>query len=387
MSPVVPRRWQVLLSAPAGAPLVAGLPAAVRAAFRAGKELKPDRVVIAGADDAFMRKYARQLLAAGVPTLGDRFGAAALDPKLPVLAVAPGFFPEEGALAAFADAAESSRFSLDARRSASGRTAAALRRDPAALGAGARSLDVVLEKALTDPAADLTAGEFVDARAPESASRAAATLYAGLAKDTDGYIAMLDRRLSIAISRALLPLPVTPNMVTTAGLVLGILGAWWLAAPSARLQFYGALVLWFCCLLDGCDGEIARLKHLQSESGAAYDLWADHFSHLATFIALPVGVARLHPGRDWTVPGALLVTGFLACGFSVWWLVLRVPEEKRGPLALVVERIASRDYVYLIVLMTALGRLDWFVWAAAVGSHAFWVWLWLAAPKVAGEAA
>jgi phosphatidylglycerophosphate synthase len=179
---------------------------------------------------------------------------------------------------------------------------------------------------------------------------------------------------------------VTPNHITTAGLVLGLLGAWWLAAPSARLQFYGALVLWFCCLLDGCDGEIARLKHLSSPEGAAYDVWADHFSHLATFVALPVGVARLHPGRDWLVPGVLLVTGFLACGFSVWYLVLRVPEEERGPLALTVERIASRDYVYLIVALTAIGRLDWFVWAAAVGSHLFNAFLWLQSRRVVASA-
>ena len=120
-----------------------------------------------------------------------------------------------------------------------------------------------------------------------------------------------------------------------------------------------------------------------SEWGGDFDLLADHLAHLATFVALPIGVARLHPDQDWRIPGVLLVTGFLAAGFSVWWLVLRVPEEKRGPLALVVERIASRDYVYLIVALTAIGRLDWFVWTAAYGSHVFWAWLWWTARKAA----
>lgn len=171
----------------------------------------------------------------------------------------------------------------------------------------------------------------------------------------------------------------SPNQVTGASLVIGLLGAWWLAAPSAKLQFAGAAVLWFCALLDGCDGEIARLKHHVTTWGGDFDLLADHVAHLATFVALPVGVARLHPGVNWWPAGTLLVAGFLACGFSVWWLVLRVPEDRRGPRALVVERIASRDYVYLILAMTAVGRLDWFVWAAAVGSHLFWLWLWIPA--------
>lgn len=382
-----PRRWQVLLEARGGAPLVAGLPASVRAAVRAGRELAPDRIVIAGADDAFLTRWAFQLRAAGVPTLGGRTGVAALDPRLPLLALDPDSFPDEGGLVAFAAGAQAAKASGagDARRSLSGRPVAALRWTPAALLLNAAAPADALAQALAAPASEISLGAFLDARGAAAAS-AAEVLYARLPKDNDGYIAKFDRKLSIAISRVLLPWPVTPNHVTTAGLIFGLLGAWWLAAPSARLQFLGALVLWFCCLLDGCDGEIARLKHMSSPEGAAYDVWADHFSHLATFVALPIGVARLHPGQDWALPGVLLVTGFLACGFSVWYLVLRIPEEKRGPLALTVERIASRDYVYLIVALTVVGRLDWFVWAAAVGSHAFNAFLWLQARRVTATA-
>ncbi|MBI5247750.1 MAG: CDP-alcohol phosphatidyltransferase family protein [Elusimicrobia bacterium] len=375
-------RWQVLLLHRPGAPLIAGLPAAVRSAVRAGQELGPDRIVIAGADDDFLRRWSFQLHAAGVPTLGDKLGSAALDARLPLLALDADCFPDEEALTDFAAAAGA----RDARRALSGRPAAALRQAPAALGAGTKPPEDVHAKALAaSDGADVAAGAFFDTRS-SGAALAADALYARLAKDNDGYLARFDRKLSIAITRCLLPFPVTPNHVTTAGLILGLLGAWWLAAPSARQQFYGALVLWFCCLLDGCDGEIARLKHLSSPSGAAYDVWADHFSHLMTFVALPIGVARLHPGQNWLVPGALLVSGFLACGFSVWYLVLRVPEDKRGPMALTVERIASRDYVYLIVALTAIGRLDWFVWAAALGSHAFNAWLWVESRKVVAAA-
>jgi len=387
LSAAAPRRWQVLLATLPDAPLVAGLPATVRAAVRAGRELTPDRIVIAGADDAFINRWAFQLRAAGTPTLGGRTGAPALDPRLPLLALAPDAFPDEGGLAAFASAAEAVKAAGagDARRVLAGRPVATLRWSPVAFAAGTAAPEEVLAKALAAPASDIALGAFLDARGVAAAG-SAETLYARLAKNNDGYIAKFDRRLSIAISRLLLPLPVTPNHITTAGLALGVLGAWCLAAPSARVQFYGALILWFCCLLDGCDGEIARLKHLSSPKGAAYDIWADHFCHLATFIALPIGVARLHPGQDWLLPGTLLVTGFLACGFSVWYLVLRIPEEKRGPLALTVERIASRDYVYLIVALTALGRLDWFVWAAAVGSHAFNAFLWLQSRRVTAAA-
>ncbi len=381
------RPWQVLLAARADAPLVAGLPPAVRAAVRAGKELSPDRIVIAGAGASFLIKWAVQLRATGVPVLGDKIGAGALNERLPLLALDPESFPDEGGLRDFASGAEGLARSnaAGAYRRLHNRPVAVLRWNPEALGAGAGAPEEVLAKALAAPGAETAFGAFLDTRGP-AAGRSAETLYARLAKDNDGYIAKFDRRLSIAITRLLLPFPITPNHVTTAGLAFGLLGSWWLAAPSARLQFFGALVLWFCCLLDGCDGEIARLKHMSSPTGATYDVWADHFSHLMTFVALPIGVARLHPGQDWLVAGVLLVTGFLACGFSVWYLVLRVPKDKRGPLALTVERIASRDYVYLLVALTAIGRTDWFVWTAAIGSHLFNAFLWLQSRRVVAAA-
>lgn len=366
MSENSPRRLQVLLRRDPGAPPVAGLPCAVRAAFRAGKELAPERIVIAGADGSFLRKWDVQLRSAPV--------RIDLDAALPILAVDGGAFPDENALTEFLAAAEAAPG--DAIRRLDGRTVCAFIHESSRLGAGTDPPAEVSARALASPGAEVSAGAFLDALTPRAARASARILYSRLSKDNDGYIARLDRRLSLAITRTMLPLPVSPNMVTAASLVLGLVGAWWLASPSASIQFRGALALWFCCLLDGTDGEIARLKHHITPWGGDFDVLADHIAHLATFIALPIGVSRLHPGGNWWAPGILLVTGFLASGFSVWWLVLRAPEHERGPLSLTVERIASRDYIYLILALTAIGRLDWFVWAAAIGSHVFWAWLW-----------
>jgi phosphatidylglycerophosphate synthase len=379
MSDKVTRRLQVLLLAQPGAPAVAGLPCAVRAAYRAGRDLSPERIVIAGADQAYLDRWSFQFHAAGVPVVSDRFGAGSLDPRLPILAVDVDAFPDAGGLKDFYASAAPLE---GVRRTLQGRTVAAFVRDGAALGAGTSAPADVYARALSSPRAESSDGAFFDAHRPADAAAAAAALYARMAKPNDGYLARFDRRLSVAITRLLLPFPISPNQVTAASLLLGFLGAWWLASGSARTQFEGALLLWFCALLDGCDGEIARLKHHITSWGGEFDLLADHIAHLVTFIALPIGVARLHPDQDWWIPGVLLVTGFLAAGFSVWWLVLRVPEDERGPSALVIERIASRDYVYLIVALTLVGRLDWFVWTAAYGTHVFWMWLWWTARRV-----
>lgn len=366
----------MLVSERPGVRTVAGLPPAVRAAFRAAKELAPCRLVVLTVDAKFAERWKVQLGAEGVELKTGLFSdAALLDADAPLLALDPEGFPDAGFLKAFQDAA-------DGRALDGSRPVAARLSDPKSVGAGSAMPADVLKAALDKPAPEVKAGRWFVADTAQSAKAAAKVLYSRLGNPKDGYIARFDRALSVPLTRLMLPFPITPNGVTTASLLVGLWGAWELAGPSWERHFFGAVLLWLCALLDGCDGEIARLKHMSSPSGAAYDVAADHVAHLATFIALPIGVSRVHPGIDWTLPGILLVSGFIACGYSVWKLVLSVPDEQRGPLALTVERIASRDYIYLILPLTALGHLDWFVWAAAYGSHLFWMWLWFQASRL-----
>lgn len=350
--------------------LVAGLPPALRAAERAAAELPDARVTLLDFGAVWPRRYRRQLAALGAACAAEEAPARPQAPSRPLLVLDGEGFPAPGALAAFVERARAA--GGPARWVCGGRAVAAwLPEAPAAFTAR----ELLSAAGGAEPAL----GGWVRADDDASAAAAERALFASLPKDTDGYIARFDRRLSIALSAALLPLPVTPNDITTASLVLGLLGAWWLASGGYGLTVAGAALLWFCCLLDGCDGEVARLKLLCSPSGAAYDLAADHLAHLATFVAIPVGVHRAFPQASFKLPGALLVSGFLACMFSVWYLVLRKAESERGRHALLIERVASRDYVYLIFLLALLGRLDWFLYAAAVGSHAFWAALWLVA--------
>ena len=57
----------------------------------------------------------------------------------------------------------------------------------------------------------------------------------------------------------------------------------------------------------------------------------------------------------------------------------RYPPDRRSGLARMVERVASRDYVYVLIVLAALGRLEWFIWAAAIGANLFWAGVWLGA--------
>jgi phosphatidylglycerophosphate synthase len=206
--------------------------------------------------------------------------------------------------------------------------------------------------------------------------RAETRIVRSLRKDSDGYLARLDRSLSIALSRRLVWTPVTPNHLTTLSLVLGLLGAALLTSVDYWNGLLGAILLWSSCILDGCDGEVARLKLLASTAGARFDQMTDNLVHLATFVAIVVHVQRIHPEFDMLTPGLFLVVGVVLSMALVSWLILRRPDDGRPQLDRIVERIASRDYIYLILILTALQHLEWFVWAAAIGANLFWLIVW-----------
>ena len=351
---------QVLLRSHRGPELIAGLPVALRAVQRAA-ELRPGRIVLAGQDAAFTKLWSRQL--ASFDDCPVVFETPSRWAPRPVLVLSSAGLPRPGRLKAFLKeaAARGGRVAWN-----SGGTAVALY-DPSGADASLEGADSELPL------------DGWDDSTPAGLAAAESALWASLGHEKDGYIARLDRALSGALSRLLVKTPVTPNQITSASLLLGLAGAVLVATGIYRWQLLGGSLWWLCCILDGCDGEVARVKLLCSKAGAAYDVAADNVAHLATFAGIAAGVYRAGAGPGALWAGLLLVSGVAASMFSVWWLILRRPDEPRSELERCVERVASRDYVYLLVALIALGKLHWFFWAAAFGSHAFNAALWIMA--------
>src|SRR5207253_287289 len=102
---------------------------------------------------------------------------------------------------------------------------------------------------------------------------AQAALLQSLGKPTDGFLAKwIDRRVSRRLSSLLVQTSVTPNALTLLSLVLALAGAALLSLPDPLWSAGGALLFLVSTVLDGCDGEVARLKHKTSARGARLDI-------------------------------------------------------------------------------------------------------------------
>jgi phosphatidylglycerophosphate synthase len=223
------------------------------------------------------------------------------------------------------------------------------------------------------PAAE---GAWMPVRDPAEARAAEDRLFAALGKPTDGFLSRFDRRISTAMSRRLARTSVTPNQITWASIAVGLAGAAAIAAPGSGICVAGTLLVWLSAVLDGCDGEIARIKLLSSPAGARLDLFGDHVVNFATLAAIAAHVHHARP-RGFGIAALLLAAGVAASAASVAYLSSQpAPSSEPGRLELLIERLASRDFVYLVIPLAALNRLDWFFWAAAAGSNLFWLSLW-----------
>ena len=375
-------RLQVLLSVPHGSPMIASVPVTLRTARELTTVLDIGRVLLCTESPGRSDGYGRHL--DGLPWTeirssgGSSSLAEALDPDAPVLVLAPYGMPDPGRLVDLL--APSMR--AQTRTTWIWQGAPVLAYYPEA-GALLKTLPdgyrQFPRQSLTDRDthhAQAPSDSWIDVSDPTGVGRVERRLLRSLGRPSDGYLARLDRTVSIGISRRLIPTRITPNAITGLSLIAGLGGAVSLALGTSWIAVLGVLLLWASSILDGCDGELARLKLLTSRFGARFDVVTDHVVHAATFVSVALHVYRTRPDMPLAAPVTLLLLGVALSMASVVWMIDRVPPERCDRLTRVYERIASRDYVYILLVLTALGRIEWFLWGAALGANLFWLSLW-----------
>jgi phosphatidylglycerophosphate synthase len=211
---------------------------------------------------------------------------------------------------------------------------------------------------------------LVDAGSAAGRAAAERALFAHLGRSGDGWFTRLvDRRLSRLLTRVLLPTGVTPNTVTSSSIALGIAGGLCFAYGTPAAAAVGAIAFLLSTIVDGCDGEIARLTYRESAFGAKFDLLGDNLVHLFLFGGIAAGLYHRSGERIMAVLGVALLVGVLLAMAAVYWCVLRRPPNPAQRALF--ESFASREFAYLLLAMTLAGHLDWFLWMAAIGTYVF----------------
>jgi len=214
-----------------------------------------------------------------------------------------------------------------------------------------------------------------------------------LAKPTDGIFARANRTISIPISRRIIPFPITPNMISLFTLGVSFAAGAFLALGGYWNMFTGAILSWFSSVLDGCDGEVARLKLQESAFGCWLETVCDNLYYLFILGGMTIGLVRSSGNRSYLVWGGLLVFGatmsFLMTGLQRHQMTNGQPEQylqewhkkadsrSSNPLLYLgrhTEFIIRRCFLpYVILVFAFCGIMDWFLVGATVGANVVWI--------------
>jgi phosphatidylglycerophosphate synthase len=214
-----------------------------------------------------------------------------------------------------------------------------------------------------------------------------------LVKPTDGIFAQANRRISIPISRRIIPYPITPNMVSLFTLAVSFAGGVFLALGGYWNMLMGAVLSWFSSVLDGCDGEVARLKLQESAFGCWLETICDNLYYLFILGGMTIGLVRSSGNRSYLVWGGLLLFGaimsFLMTGLQRHQMTKEQPEQylqewhkkadsrSSNPLLYLgrhTEFIIRRCFLpYVILVFAFCGVMDWFLVGATVGANVVWI--------------
>ena len=214
-----------------------------------------------------------------------------------------------------------------------------------------------------------------------------------LVKPTDGNFARFNRRISVPISRQLIKLPITPNMVSLFTLGVGLAAGLLFARGSYWNMLAGAVLSLFASILDGCDGEVARLKLMESDFGCWLETVCDWLYYLFVFAGMAIGLSKTLGPSEAIIWGSLLLFGavmsFLVTGLGRQRFASRRPEQylaiwhanaerrRSNPILYMgrnMEFIVRRCFMpYALLAFALLNLLNVVFFLAAIGANAVWL--------------
>jgi phosphatidylglycerophosphate synthase len=246
-----------------------------------------------------------------------------------------------------------------------------------------------------------------------SRKKAESAIFAELMRGDLGFVARyLNKPVSFFITRHLLcHLPVTPNQITLGAAAIGLLGAIFIASGNYPFMLWGFFLAHVQSILDGCDGELARVRFQQSAIGEWLDTLVDDGLNIITFAALGIGFYRatgsvmylsigliasfLHVLYDWVALSELRRQGEGGEIIKIRWRLtggknLKMRMAKKGVTpALVFITMGRRDFYILAFLVYALlgvGKLA-LLHALVLAMSAFTlaatqtIWRWRGSPE------
>jgi len=174
----------------------------------------------------------------------------------------------------------------------------------------------------------------------------------------DGIISRyLNRPLSRPAARALVSTPITPNGVTAFTLLLAVVAG---AMLATGWNIAGGIGIQVVSVVDGIDGELARLKNMATRFGGVFDAVTDRYADAIMLAGMTVFAVRFEDHARAEFVGGLAIGAALIVSYSRARIEADLPDVIQSGRLDSIFGVASRDVRSLIAAIGAVaGQCYW----------------------------
>lgn len=200
-------------------------------------------------------------------------------------------------------------------------------------------------------ALDISGSFWFDIDTPKDLKEAKKRTLKSLTSKEDGVVSrVLNRRISTRISRRLVDWNISPNTISWMAFFTGVLAASLFLSGKYLFIALGGLIVQLASIIDGCDGEIAKLKFLRSSSGALLDSVLDRYADALIIICLTYGYWHIVGGGLAWLVGLAALMGSLGVSYTR----ARYESAFTSPIPVGKSIPATRDVRLFIIMLGAL---------------------------------
>lgn len=145
-------------------------------------------------------------------------------------------------------------------------------------------------------AVDIAGSFWADVDTPDDFRAAERAVLRSLTKASDGPVSRyLNRPVSTRISKAIVGTSVTANQISVAVFLLYAVSAALFASGERPWLFVAGVIVQAASILDGTDGEVARLRFETSKFGAWFDATLDRYGDALVVLGMAIALPALRP--------------------------------------------------------------------------------------------
>ena len=142
--------------------------------------------------------------------------------------------------------------------------------------------------------------------------------YEKMRSGRESIITIIYRPLVEWMTSILIKTKITPNQITTLGILISLIGGFFFALGRWEYLIVGVVLTQFVLISDMLDGKIARYKKLGTEFGEWYDGIANNIFKYFLFLGATIGVYRMSEEPLILIIGMVAIFNMIMIAFILY---------------------------------------------------------------------